>query len=163
MDEDRRGHREERDAPVEGEVPQQEVQLRREQRAEEAEEREDTGAARERVRDHRQNGEAHVAKRIDRVADVDPMDVRQGLRIELVVPLTGVVVREIAIASAAGSQRIARSTATSLTPATHGCTTATSTRPSATTLATTNPTSCARSLAARGGTDSPAAKRRRQP
>ncbi|TMF72461.1 MAG: hypothetical protein E6I18_16995, partial [Chloroflexi bacterium] len=76
------------DAPVEGEIPQQEVQLRREQRAEEAEEREDSGAARERVRDHREDGQAHVAKRVDRVADVDSVDVRQGLGIELVVPLS---------------------------------------------------------------------------
>ena len=76
MDEDGRGHREERDAPVECEVPQQEVQLRRKERAEQAEEGKDSGAARERIRDHRKDGQAHVPKRVDRVADVDPVDIR---------------------------------------------------------------------------------------
>ena len=97
MHEDRRRDREERDAPVEREIAQEEIELRGEKRAEQADEEQHAGAARERIRDHGEDRQAHVAKRIDRVPDMDPVHVGQRLGVELVVPLTRVVVREIEI------------------------------------------------------------------
>ena len=97
MYEDGRRDREERDATVERQISQQEVELGSEERGEEANEEKHPGAASQRVGDHGEDRQAHVAERVDRVPDVDPMHVGQRLGIELVVPLTGVVVRQIEI------------------------------------------------------------------
>ena len=97
MHERGRGDGEESHATSESEIAQQEVQLRRKERADDAEHGEDTRAAGDRERDDRQERKAEVADRVDRVADDDAVDVGELLRVEREVARARVVVREIEV------------------------------------------------------------------
>ena len=97
MDERGRRDREERDAPIEPQVAEHQVELHGEQRADEAEHREHAAAAGDREWHDRQERQAEVADGVDRVADDDAVDVGELLRVEREVARARVVVREIEV------------------------------------------------------------------
>ena len=97
MDEDRRRDGEERDAPIERQIAEHQVELHGEERADEAEHREHSGASGDRERHDRKERQAEVADRVDRVANDDPVDVGELLRIEIEIARARVVIRQVEV------------------------------------------------------------------